>query len=105
MLDPELALAALGFVILFGSMEVGHLQLVHPSASIQEHAEGPHPTFGKAGPFPSPRRRLQRWAGRIAARCRTARTLSDPLWRYAGNADRTDPAAAKLYSRRLQLSR
>jgi hypothetical protein len=31
--DPESALAALGFVILF-----------HPSASIQEHAEGPHHT-------------------------------------------------------------
>jgi hypothetical protein len=41
MLDPELALAALGFVILLVPVEVGHLQLVHPSASIQEHAEGP----------------------------------------------------------------
>jgi hypothetical protein len=50
-------------------------------------------TFGKLARSHSQRRRLRRWDGKIDGTMQGCATLGVRLWRYTGNADRTDPAA------------
>jgi hypothetical protein len=73
--DPELALAALGFVILFGSSGSQAPTTGPPSASIQEHAEGPHHTKRTSQARPHRTYLLYRISGSGQDRCEQRRVV------------------------------
>ena len=65
---------------------------------VNEVESGVNHTYGKAGSFPLSKARATAmgWTDRYVMQ--GCATLGDRLWRYTGNADRTDPAALTEYS-------
>ena len=65
---------------------------------VNEVESGVDHTYGKAGSFPLSKARATAmgWTDRYVMQ--GCATLGDRLWRYTGNADRTDPAALTEYS-------
>jgi hypothetical protein len=59
---------------------------------------GVNDTYGKAGSFPLTKARATAMGWKDRYVMQGCATLGDRLWRYTGNADRTDPAVAKLYA-------
>ena len=59
---------------------------------------GVNHTYGKAGSFPLSKARATAMGWEDRWTMQGCATLGDRLWRYTGNADRTDPAALTEYS-------
>jgi len=64
---------------------------------VNEVESGVNHTYGKAGSFPLSKARATAMGWNDRYVMQGCATLGDRLWRYTGNADRTDPAALTEY--------
>ena len=65
---------------------------------VTEVESGVNHTYGKAGSFPLTKARATAMGWKDRWTMQGCATLGDRLWRYTGNADRTDPATLTEYS-------